>query len=198
MDDAPRTLLLDPDRSVQRRAVELLSDRHRLTLATSADELWSRLEHRTPDLVLVAHRPPLLDGLEVLGQLRGVRPDIARIALVPSKALGLRDLALAQGCDEILDDRLDPLELRLTLPRALEAARRRSDRAVYRQRVEQTATLGVELGERLRTLELQIDVHRRRARSNAELAAASSAAEAARALARVAEQVRPVMERELK
>ncbi|MEM7245118.1 MAG: response regulator [Acidobacteriota bacterium] len=197
MDRSPRTLLIDPDPCVQRRAVKLLSESHRLELASTDATLWEQLDHRAPDLVLVAHRPPALDGLDLLRRLRGVRPDIARVALVPSKAVGLRDLALELGCDEIIDDRLDEMELRLILPRALMTSQRRLERVVYRKRVEQAANLGQELGERLRTLELQLDAHRLRARSNAELRAASSAVEAARALARVAEQVQPVMEREL-
>jgi len=142
MGTEPSNLLLaDDGESSQKTLVQLLESLgHRVTRATTNDEVFERIGSDPPDVVLLGLRSSQINAYQILRRLgsTGGRPPV----IVMSSPDGIEGVAkcLEMGADDYLLDPLHPTLLRTRVSDCLERARlrRQSERdAIEQERAEE-------------------------------------------------------------
>jgi signal transduction histidine kinase len=171
----PRVLVVEDNPDMRRFTTQVLEAEFECEQARNGAEALERLERRAPDVVVTDVMMPVMDGAELLAEMRS-RPALSTIPVIVLTAVAEQDLRLGllrAGARDYLTKPFEPEEL-LARARNLSAMKRAGD--VLRQELasasEDVGFLASQLAERQRELEdLLAEV--RAARDEAE--AASSA-----------------------
>ncbi len=104
---APAPLILlaeDNEANISTMVSYLEAKGYRVDIAHNGQEAIDRLQHLTPDLILMDIQMPGMDGLEAIGQLRRI-PQGAKVPVIALTSLAMpgdRDRCLAAGATEYL------------------------------------------------------------------------------------------------
>jgi DNA-binding NtrC family response regulator len=116
-------VIVTTDERVRPEAETYLAGEHDLCVLQTWDELIALMKKRTPDAVLldldtVGERSQ--DGINALGELRALAPDLVLVGLTRSNSRNLRLQAVAATVDEYFIAPIDFEEVRSVLNRTLE------------------------------------------------------------------------------
>ena len=107
-----RTILVVEDSDDIRATLRqfLLAGGYRVAEAADGPQAVDYVERRCPDLILMDLNMPVMDGLEATARIRQCREICRRVPILAVTAydtFGIRDAALAAGCDGYVVKPLD-------------------------------------------------------------------------------------------
>ncbi len=151
----PHVLVIDDEPSVGRSLSRVLTDRgYRVSVTHTAADGLARAQAERPQVVLLDHRLPDADGLEVMASLLDFDP---RIRVVVITAFGDTSLAVRFIKDGAFDFLTKPYEME-QLIHTVDAARRDSETqlrlSLYRMRETRTGAMRKIVGESPAVLEV--------------------------------------------
>ncbi len=124
MKSRPVILLVDDDTAITDNLAPFLGRSGFIVwVASNGDEALRKMAPQSPDLVILDVLMPLLDGREVLRQLRQAGNWIPIILLTQVGEAGERAMALEEGADDYLNKPFDPHELVARIRAVLRRAR---------------------------------------------------------------------------
>jgi CheY-like chemotaxis protein len=100
-----RILVVDDDAGYRSSMVEALHLIPQLEVAGEADSgerAWRAVMELRPDVVLVDHSMPGLNGIDTTRRMRRERPDTKVIILAASNGASIQELALDAGASEVI------------------------------------------------------------------------------------------------
>lgn len=120
----PYTILVAEDFDDTRTMLKrmLLASGYRVVEAANGQEAVELVREDCPDLILMDLNMPLMDGLEATEQIRRCRDlcqDVVILAVTAHDTYGMKEAALAAGCDGYLTKPLDFKNLEKILDRLL-------------------------------------------------------------------------------
>jgi signal transduction histidine kinase len=139
--NAPRILVVEDDPEIRSFVTSVLRTEYRVTEATNGEEGFSRATRERPDLIVSDVMMPVMSGLQMLTQLRGVpdTADIPVIFLTARQEVSEKVEGLGIGANDYLGKPFSPREL---LAR-IEAQLRLRDAAVRAAENERLAATGL-------------------------------------------------------
>ncbi len=111
--DDERNILLTLSQSLE--ALRLETD-----TATNGEEALAKLKEKEFGLILLDLRMPGLDGMEVLRQVRGIRPDIRMIMITAYGTIELAVEAMKLGAIDFIEKPFSPEEIRELVSRVMD------------------------------------------------------------------------------
>ncbi len=136
----PCILVADDDAlssPVYRQALSSLQDPELLLESTAADALVRMADH-SPDLAIVACRPPHLDGLDLLRALRRRDPALPVIVVSAQPTVDEATASLRLGASDYLAKPLAPGVLSESMARVLQGQRLGDENRLLRRQVERS------------------------------------------------------------
>jgi DNA-binding NtrC family response regulator len=112
-------------------------DGYRTAGAADAAQALARLQAEPWDVVLLDIKMPGVDGMELLGRLRELDPDLAVIMITAYAAVDTAVAAMKLGAFDYITKPIDPDELSQVVRRALEARRLKAENVQLRQKVDE-------------------------------------------------------------
>jgi CheY-like chemotaxis protein len=100
----------------------LLLNGYRVAEASSGQEAVDFVEQQCPDLILMDLNMPHMDGLQATERIRQCREICQRVPIIAITAFdtyGMRDAALAAGCNDYLLKPIDLTQLEQTIRQIL-------------------------------------------------------------------------------
>lgn len=139
--NAPRILVVEDDTEIRAFVTSVLRTEYRVTEATNGEEGFARATKERPDLIVSDVMMPVMSGLQMLTQLRGVTEtaDIPVILLTARQEVSEKVEGLGIGANDYLGKPFSPREL---LAR-IEAQLRLRDAAVRAAENERLAATGL-------------------------------------------------------
>lgn len=132
-----RVLVVDDDPDINRLLrVRLATRGYEVDAAFNGDEALVRLDQAPPDLLFLDVAMPGVDGLQVLGHVRGKALDIAVIMMTAFGSEQVAIEALRRGADDYLRKPFEPQEFTAVLERTHERLALRRQNAVLRRQLE--------------------------------------------------------------
>lgn len=124
MNPKPSILLVDDETAITDNLAPFLSrSGFNVSVASNGEEALQMVGSQCPDLLILDVLMPLLDGREVLRQLRQADNWIPVILLTQVGEAGERAMALEEGADDYLNKPFDPHELVARVRAVLRRAR---------------------------------------------------------------------------
>jgi len=124
MTDKPKILLVDDEQDITTNLAAFLGRSGFITLtAGDGEEALKKIEHESPDLIVLDVMMPRLDGREALRRLRGGGNWVPVILLTQVGEAFERAMALEEGADDYLNKPFDPHELIARIRAVLRRAR---------------------------------------------------------------------------
>ncbi len=132
-----RVLIVDAeDQQAGWQARRLTNDPWEFGFAHDASTTQSRIEAGWPELVVVAHRPPNRDGLQLLQQLRRIDPDVPVLLVSDSAEFSIATRGIQLGAGDLLLDPVSTDALRDSINRLLLQNRTRQETELLRRQRE--------------------------------------------------------------
>ncbi len=144
-----RTLLVvDDDLAMRQMLASLFQDLgYEVGEASSADEALKRLADEDVDVVLSDIRMPSKSGIEMVGEIRSLRPDTPVILMTAFGSLDSAVEAMRAGAFDYITKPFEPDAVLLTVDRALERRALEQENRQLRRAVGATGSLGDLIGE---------------------------------------------------
>ena len=122
--NTPRTVLLIDDDASLRRVVEynLREDGFTVVTATSGEEGLAAFQAQPADLVLSDVRMPGIDGVQLLGRIKALAPEVPVVLLTAHGTIASAVEAIKLGAFDYLTKPFDRDRLSATVRKALEMA----------------------------------------------------------------------------
>lgn len=127
----PRTVLLVDDDPSFRRVMEyqLQEDGYRVLTVPNASSALQRVQVEDVDVVLTDMKMPEVDGVELLGRLKTLKPDLPIVVLTAHGTIGSAVDAMRHGAFDYLTKPFTREQLRIVVEKSLDvAALRRENR----------------------------------------------------------------------
>jgi len=119
----PRILLADDEQPIRRAISAMLTSLgYEVTLAESGDEAWELFQREDFDLVLTDVRMQGMDGLELVGRVRTIKPEVPTILVTAFGTVDQAVEAMRRGADDFVTKPISPEELRERVAKALARA----------------------------------------------------------------------------
>jgi two-component system, NtrC family, nitrogen regulation response regulator NtrX len=128
-------LVIDDEADIRELIAGILQDDgHQVRMARDADEALDAVRRRTPALVVldIWLQGSRMDGLELLGLLKDIDPDMPVIVISGHGTIETAIMAIRKGAYEFVEKPFTADRLTLVVARALEAARLRKENASLR------------------------------------------------------------------
>jgi two-component system response regulator AtoC len=137
-----RVLVVDDERKM-RRVLQILLERMGVesVAADSAEEAIERLEHEQIDLVLTDLRMPGASGIELLGRVRVLDPEVPVIVMTAYGTIETAVDAMKRGAFDYVLKPFDLEVIELTIRKALDMRRYRTENHFLREEVAQVPGL---------------------------------------------------------
>jgi two-component system, NtrC family, response regulator AtoC len=116
-------LLVDDDKSVLSALKMTLEGEYALCTAENGANALELLREREPDLVLLDIGLPDISGIDLIGQIKSVEPEVEVIMVTAVEETRMVVKALKLGAYDYLVKPIDAQELKVTIQNALEARR---------------------------------------------------------------------------
>ncbi len=121
MPDEKSILWVDDEVDMLRPHILFLEERgYRITPVTNGDDAISLARQEHFDAVLLDEQMPGKDGLETLGELQSIRPELAVIMITKSEEEHLMDEAIGQQIRDYLTKPVNPSQIFMALKRIFE------------------------------------------------------------------------------
>ena len=122
-------------------------DGYEVSKANDARSGLLLLEHQQPDVVLTDLRMPGMDGLELLGRIKEVRPETMVILMTAYGTVKTAVRAMKLGAEDYLGKPIDVEELEVVLQKTLEKKRLLEETRLLRDRLEHKYRFDALVGE---------------------------------------------------
>ena len=140
-------LVVDDDAAMRDMVVSILEDQGiRATAAASVDEALKRLGECEVDVVLTDIRMPGRDGIELLGEIRELRPETPVVLMTAFGSIDSAVEAMQAGAFDYVTKPFKRDALLVTLERAFERRALEEENRRLRRAVDQTASFGDLIG----------------------------------------------------
>ena len=117
----PRILIVDDEPPIRAACAKILSEQGAATeVAGNGVEGLEKAKAQAFDLALIDLKMPQMDGMELLGRLNGLDPDMVKIVITGFATLDTAVQAVQQGAYDYLAKPFTPGELRTRVNRGLE------------------------------------------------------------------------------
>ena len=129
----PRILVVDDEKAARGGLEKLLSlEGYRVSLAGDGHEALEAARESAPDVVVTDLKMPGMDGVQLLGALRELDPDIPVIVVTAFGEVGTAVGAMRAGAFNFLTKPIDFDALAVSIERALETRALRAETATLR------------------------------------------------------------------
>ena len=119
----PRILLADDEQPIRRAIAAMLTNLgYEVEVAESGTEAWERFQRSDFDLVLTDIRMGGMDGLELVGRVRTIKPEVPTILVTAFGTVDQAVEAMRRGADDFVTKPISPEELRERVAKALARA----------------------------------------------------------------------------
>jgi len=144
----PRILVAEDD-GVQRDVIiDILAGAgYAVAGAATAQEALEALRNETVDLLITDLRMPGMDGLELLRQTKGLRPEIETVVMTAYATVETAVTAMKEGACDYLAKPFDKDELLVVVAKAVERGALRSQNRQLRELVTESVALGNIIGQ---------------------------------------------------
>jgi DNA-binding NtrC family response regulator len=130
-------LIVDDERPIRRILSVLLAESHHRSMeAGSGEEALKVLAEAKPDLVLLDLRLPGMNGLETLGRMRAIDPELDVVMMTAHATIASAVEAIRLGAFDYVTKPFDNDDLLMTVERALEVRRLSSEVEALREELE--------------------------------------------------------------
>lgn len=140
MEKRKRILIVDDDELFARSLSVQLEKDYEIEMVTSGNSGLISIRQREHDLMLLDITLPEMDGLEVLGEVKKIRPTLPVIMLTAVEKIPTIVASIRLGAYDYVTKPIQPEELFVTISRALEASE-------LRKEIEQTRNLQLSMNE---------------------------------------------------
>ena len=145
---AQKLLVVDDDAAMRQMLASLFRERgYPVQEAASADEALERTRETEFDAVLSDIKMPGKTGIEMVGELRRVRPATPVVLMTAFGSIDSAVEAMRAGAFDYITKPFEPEAVLLTVERALERRALEEENRRLRRAVDQTASLGDLIGE---------------------------------------------------
>jgi DNA-binding NtrC family response regulator len=146
--DAHTLLVVDDDAAMRQMLASLFRERgYPVEEAASADEALERTRETEFDAVLSDIKMPGKTGIEMVGELRRIRPATPVVLMTAFGSIDSAVEAMRAGAFDYITKPFEPEAVLLTVERALERRALEEENRRLRRAVDQTASLGDLIGE---------------------------------------------------
>jgi DNA-binding NtrC family response regulator len=143
-----KSLLIVDDEIGARESLKMVfKEDFDVLLAKSADEAFSQIKEQTPDIILLDILLPDLDGLKVLGRIKGDDPDAIVIMITATRTVRTAVEAMKLGAYDYVTKPFDVDELRLIVSRALSNQALQKEVTYLRERIDERYDFGRMIGK---------------------------------------------------
>ncbi len=147
MSDTKHVLVVDDDAAMRQMLASLFKDRgYEVSEAASAADAVERAREVEPDTVLSDIRMPGRTGIELVGELRRVRPDTPVILMTAFGSIDSAVEAMRAGAHDYITKPFEPDAVLLTVERALEHRALEEENRRLRRAVDRTSAFGDLIG----------------------------------------------------
>ena len=130
-------LIVDDEQVLAQAIADFLSRHHyAVSLSTTGEEGLRMIDREPPDIVLLDHRLPRMDGLDVLSKVKETRPEIQVIMMTAYGSAEGAVEAIKLGAFDYVSKPLDLEKLRLVVEKAINLLRRGHDLNCPRSRAD--------------------------------------------------------------
>jgi two-component system nitrogen regulation response regulator NtrX len=130
-------LIVDDEKAIQTSLQGVLEDEgYRVAAVGTGSEALGRLAEEVPDLVLLDIWMPGMDGLEVLAEIKRLRPDLAVVLISGHGTIETAVKATKLGAYDFIEKPLSLEKTLLAVARAVEHSRLERENRKLRQQVE--------------------------------------------------------------
>ncbi len=130
-------LIVDDEKAIQTSLQGVLEDEgYRVAAVGTGSEALGRLAEEVPDLVLLDIWMPGMDGLEVLAEIKRLRPDLAVVLISGHGTIETAVKATKLGAYDFIEKPLSLEKTLLAVARAVEHSRLERENRELRQQVE--------------------------------------------------------------
>ena len=151
-------LIVDDEKAIQTSLRGVLEDEgYRVTAVGAGGEALARLTEETPDLILLDIWMPGMDGLEVLEEIKRLRPDQAVVMISGHGTIETAVKATKLGAYDFIEKPLSLEKTLLIVARAMEHSRLERENRELKQQVERQHQI-VGDSPAIRELRRQIDI----------------------------------------
>ena len=149
MAEDPQTLLIvDDDAAMRQMLASLFSEQgYAVREAATADAAMDLARERDLDAVLSDIRMPGMSGIDMVGELRRVRPDTPIVLMTAFGSIDSAVEAMRAGAFDYITKPFEPEAVLMTLERALERRALEEENRRLRRAVDQTRSFGDLIGE---------------------------------------------------
>jgi len=145
---AHKLLVVDDDAAMRQMLASLFRERgYPVEEAASADEALERTRETEFDAVLSDIKMPGKTGIEMVGELRRIRPATPVVLMTAFGSIDSAVEAMRAGAFDYITKPFEPEAVLLTVERALERRALEEENRRLRRAVDQTASLGDLIGE---------------------------------------------------
>ena len=145
---AHKLLVVDDDAAMSQMLASLFRERgYPVEEAASADEALERTRETEFDAVLSDIKMPGKTGIEMVGELRRIRPATPVVLMTAFGSIDSAVEAMRAGAFDYITKPFEPEAVLLTVERALERRALEEENRRLRRAVDQTASLGDLIGE---------------------------------------------------
>ncbi len=122
---AKSLLIIDDDRAIIRLLARVFeSEGYTVGTALTGAEARDMISRAKYDLAIVDVRLPDVDGIDLIGEIKGVQPEIKVVMLTGFPSEELRERALERGADEYFSKPVGPPDLVRRVSSLLEVTKR--------------------------------------------------------------------------
>jgi DNA-binding NtrC family response regulator len=147
MDSTRSLLVVDDDAAMRQMLVSLFRDRgFQVEQAASAGDALERAQDRDFDAVLTDVRMPGRSGIELVGELRRLRPDTPAIVMTAFGSIDSAVEAMRAGAFDYIAKPFEPDVVMFTVDRALQQRALEEENRRLRRAVDRTSAFGDLIG----------------------------------------------------
>ncbi len=147
MSDTRHVLVVDDDAAMRQMLASLFKDRgYEVSEAASVADALQHAREVEPDAVLSDIRMPGRTGIEMVGELRRVRPDTPVILMTAFGSIDSAVEAMRAGAHDYITKPFEPEAVLLTVERALEHRALEEENRRLRRAVDRTSAFGDLIG----------------------------------------------------
>jgi DNA-binding NtrC family response regulator len=141
-------LVVDDDKAMREMLVSLFRDRgYQVQEASSAADALERASDEPFDVILSDIRMPGKTGIEMVGELRELRPDTPVVLMTAFGSIDSAVESMRAGAFDYITKPFEPDAVLLTVERALERRALEEENRRLRRAVDQTSSFGDLIGE---------------------------------------------------
>ena len=148
-----RILLIDDEEIVHETIGEYLVEiGHTISSARDGGEALDQMREKSFDLALVDIRMPGMDGIELLGKLREIQPEMTVVMITGHGTMETAIQALRSGADDFLTKPIDLAELDAVLEKSRKLSDLRREKHLLKETIKYVQSTGETASRRQRLI----------------------------------------------